>query len=1054
MTDRTCERCGAPLPADARFCPRCGAPVAALTTEERKVVTVLFADVAGSTELAARLDPERFREVMAAFFRMVSAELESLRGRVEKFIGDAVLAVFGLPHAHEDDALRGVRAAVMIRDRTARLGETLGLPLPLRVRVGVNSGAVAAGSGPADQFLVSGAAVNLAARLQEAAEPNEVLVGNTAWQLTRQAVEFGPPRRFTAKGFDEEVVAWPVVALTGRSSRRTIPLVDRRRELALMVDAFERARDARRPHLITVLGEPGIGKSRLVDELVAGLREGVKVLTGGASDFEDDVTFAPLAEMLRRELGVERDAPNGVVRQRLQEVVDGCCDPSESDAVVARLGLALGLGVEAERDPEGEGKERHRYRSAEVRAGFQTLVEAMARLAPVVMVFEDMHMARPELLELIERMLRGARRLPVLVLVLARDELLEVRPTWAGGLADAVTLRLDPLSHEEAKDLAVAAGESVDDPTAERIARQAGGNPFFIVEITGMLMQEHPEHVVGASHSHLLPPTVQAVVASRIDHLPEPARDLFRRASVFARSTFSEWELSLIAEPRRELLEALEREEFLVRDPDRRDVWRFRHEMLRDVAYESLAKRERLRLHLQVADGMSVSDEADRHQHVVAHHLYQAARASMDLDPNDRSLPDRAVKALARAGDLARWSMESRPAADLYGRALELAGPEERWGQREARILSALGETRYWLGEFERARESLAKALDIGEEDSWTVTHASRFLGDISLNVDGNVDEADRLFDRALEGARRLDEPFALARTMLMAGWAPYWRGDLKAAQAMFGEALDIARNNPEGDAWVEARALVSLSAALGGDGDVAQQLELEQEALALGRSMDDPFTIAVAQEALGNSYRRMMRLDEALECEDEAVRIFRELGARWELASALGDRATVHRLVGRLSEAEADLREALDLCRRLGERSLITWTATELAYVLMLRGDRQEAGRVLADPSIQPVPTDAGSLAGLLRTEALLRLVEGDRDRALELARRSLEVYQDPAWRNAIAGKVWWIGRLFGPEVVGGAQVLEEARQTLEAAGWLQPLAEPDLAGALVGAP
>jgi len=1068
VTEQRCERCGALLPAEALFCPRCGAPVAAVTTEERKVVSVLFADVAGSTELASRLDPERFREVLGEFFTMASAELQSLRGRVEKFVGDAVMALFGLPHAHDDDALRAVRAAFMIRDRTARLAETQGLPVPLRVRVGVNSGAVATGSGPADQFLVSGAPVNLAARLQQAAEPDEILVGETTWQLTRQAVEFGPPRRIAAKGFDGAVTAWPVLALTGRSSRRTIPLVDRRRELALLTDAFERVRATRRPHLITVLGEPGIGKSRLVDELVAGLPEDVEVLSGGANDFEEDATFAPLAEMIRRQLGVERDASTPEVRKRLEEVVAGCCAPSETDKVVARLGLALGLGAEirdrgaeevGEDNParfeaylETEGKERHRYRSGEIRAGFQALVEGMARTSAVVMVFEDMHLARPELLELIEQMVRESRRQPILVLVLARDELLEVRPEWGGGLSDSVTLRLDPLSPEEAKDLAIAAGEDVDDGTAERIARQAGGNPFFIVETTGMLMQKHQEHLVGASHSHLLPPTVQAVVASRIDHLPDDARELLRRASVFARSTFSEWELSLIARPRKELLEALESEEFLVRDPERPRVWRFRHEMLRDVAYESLPKRERLRLHVQVADGISAAEDADRFPQVVAHHLYQAARASLDLDPNDRTLADRAVKALTRAGDLSRWSMDSRAAAELYERALELAGPEERWGHREARILSAVGEARYWLGEFERARDSLRGALELAEDDAWTRTHACRFLGDIALNVDGDVEEATRLFDRALEGARELDEPFAMARTLLMAGWAPYWRGDIDSTRAMFEEALEIARKNPEGDLWAEARALVSLSSVISMVEGEQEHQQLGHEALDLGRKMDDPFTIAVAQETLGNSYRRMMQLDEALAATNEAVRIFRELGARWELASALGDRAIVHRLAGRLREAETDLKESLDICRRIGERSLITWTATELAYVWLLQGDRQAAARLLADPSIQPARADTGSLASLLRAEALLYLADGDRDRALDRATRALEADRNPDWRNPQAAVVWWVGRVFGPEAVGGEGPLEEARRTLEAAQWLNALSEPDRILELVG--
>src|SRR5438876_4332020 len=228
----TCPSCGAALPEDARFCPSCGASVDPPAIEERKLVTVVFADLAGSTELATRLDPERYREVMQAFYQTVSRELASLRGRAEKFVGDAVMAVFGLPHAHDDDALRAVRAGLIIRDRTERLGETLGLPVPLRVRVGINSGAVAVGPGGPEQPLVVGAGVNLAARLQQAAEPGEVLAGETTVQLTRQFVRFGERRRIAAKGFERDIDAYSVLELAPRSARRTIPIVGRSRELA------------------------------------------------------------------------------------------------------------------------------------------------------------------------------------------------------------------------------------------------------------------------------------------------------------------------------------------------------------------------------------------------------------------------------------------------------------------------------------------------------------------------------------------------------------------------------------------------------------------------------------------------------------------------------------------------------------------------------------------------------------------------------------------------------------------------------------------------------
>src|SRR4051794_11686802 len=438
-----CDWCGNPLPAGARFCPTCGAPVAPIGAEsdvlpvggdgqgpgaitERKVVTVLFADVVRSTELAAMLDPERFSEVMAAFFEMVEREIASLRGRTEKFIGDAVLAVFGVPHSHEDDALRAVRAALVIRDRTQALGERLDLPVPLRVRIGINSGPVAAGpeatgwSGVSVRPLISGATVNLAARLQQAAEPGEVARGETTRQLVQHTVGVGDLREVAAKGFGGPVHGWPVVDLAPRSRRRTIPLVGRRTELGLLEQTFDRVRESGRSCLATVLGEPGVGKSRLVDEFLVQLPSDVKVLTGRSSEYEEEPTFAPLAEMLRRELGLDRDAPVEEFRETLEQVVAGCCDITEVEQTAAQLGLALGLT-----EPAREGR---RYRAAELRAGFLSCLTGLSRSGPVVMVFEDLHVARPALLDVLDQLLEGARELPVMVIAVARDQLLEERP--------------------------------------------------------------------------------------------------------------------------------------------------------------------------------------------------------------------------------------------------------------------------------------------------------------------------------------------------------------------------------------------------------------------------------------------------------------------------------------------------------------------------------------------------------------------------------------------------------------------------------------------------
>src|SRR5688572_20891645 len=339
----SCAVCGEPLPARARFCPNCGAPAtSSLATDERKVVTVLFADLVDSTGLGQRLDAERAREVLGHFFDVASQELLALRGRPEKFIGDAVMAVFGLPEVHEDDALRAVRAGLAIRARLHRLGESLGIPETIEVHVGIESGEAATGLGPAGQLLVTGTVVNAAARLQAAAVPGEVLVGETTFALTERAVTYGPRRDVQAKGFDGDLGGFPVVGLSTRSRRRTIPFVGRASELTILRESLARVSASGRPALVTVVGEAGIGKSRLADELVAGLGENVTVARGMARSFADTATFAPAAAIVSDLAGIdERDTPE-MIGRRLRDVIGASSERHDADRIVERLSLLFG----------------------------------------------------------------------------------------------------------------------------------------------------------------------------------------------------------------------------------------------------------------------------------------------------------------------------------------------------------------------------------------------------------------------------------------------------------------------------------------------------------------------------------------------------------------------------------------------------------------------------------------------------------------------------------------------------------------------------------------
>jgi class 3 adenylate cyclase/tetratricopeptide (TPR) repeat protein len=920
----TCAACGRPLPEDARFCPSCGTPVGPLLrTEERKMITVLFADLVDSTGLAQRLDPERARDVLGRFFDTAASELQALRGRPEKFIGDAVMAVFGLPHVHEDDALRAVHAGLAIRSRTRRLGQSLGLTTPLEVRIGIESGEAAIGQEAAGQLLVTGPVVNVAARLQAAARPGEVVAGPTAYALTSSAVSYGRRRRVRARGFDGPLSAHPIEGLTTRSARRTIPFVGRSGELAVLGDSLALAGSTGRPMLVTIVGEPGIGKTRLAEELAAGLSALVIVLRGQARSFTDTATFAPLAAMVADLAGLSAGEAPEAIRSRLRQLVENCCDPSQVELVAERLGLLFG---HSERPEESTFVDS-------VQAGFVALVDGLARDRAVVLLFEDAHALGAPMLDLVERLGTpgegGPRR--ALVVALARGELLDQRPAWGSGTGNAAVIRLAPLSSEESIRLVRhAGGGRIDDARAGEIAVRAGGNPYFIVETTGML-------ALDGGDGTALPPTVQAVVGARLDHLPDRLRDLARRASVFVFS-FDLDELAVV-DPAGTLeeLEQLELAEVLVRDQS--GHWRMRHATLREVAYASLPKRERARLHELVAEHVR------RTGHVIwaADHLELAARAAADLDPGDSAPRERAADALLVAGDRARRRMEGRSAVDYYERALAMAGPEAAWGVREARALAGMGEACYWLGEYPAAAAALERAVALGEAtgDLVALTLAWRFQGDVAINVEADVDKAERLLARSLAAAEQLDDTRAIVRTLLFAGWVPWTRRQHDEAEATWRRALAMA---DAGDRWARVRALTSLSVNRDDMGDPEAAMALIEEAGALAEETGDRFSVAVAAVQKARVLEGFGRYAEALPCFDRGIAIFSELGARWELADAKAERGIARRELGLLDEAEEDLRSALKMSQELGERQLAGWAWRAFARLAERRGDAEAA--------------------------------------------------------------------------------------------------------------
>jgi class 3 adenylate cyclase len=501
-----CPTCGVENRDEARFCDACGAPLAAEPAREaRKTVTILFCDVTGSTELGEQLDPESLRRVMARYFEVAKDVIERHGGAVEKFIGDAVMAVFGVPAVHEDDALRAVRAAADLRealgDLNAELAEAYGTRLELRT--GVNTGEVVTGT---EERLATGDSVNVAARLEQAAEPGEVLLGGETLRLVKDAVEVEPIPPLALKGKAEPVPAFRllgVIAGVPEAVRQTVPMVGRERQQNLLDDAFANVVGERSCHLFTILGTAGVGKSRLVSEFLASL-EGATVIGGRCLSYGEGISYWPVTSAVKELLG---PAPDEV----LAELGFETATARALDPILGRQTLAS--------SPE------------EIAWAVRKLFEAAAARGPLVVVFDDLHWGEPVFLDLVEHIADFSRDAPILLLCMARPELLDRRSAWGGGKLNASNVLLEPLSSDETQQLIerLPAGALIDAGLRERILESAGGNPLFVGEMLAMLADRGDGN---GSAAIAVPPTIQALLASRLDQLDDAERRVLERGAV------------------------------------------------------------------------------------------------------------------------------------------------------------------------------------------------------------------------------------------------------------------------------------------------------------------------------------------------------------------------------------------------------------------------------------------------------------------------------------------------------------------------------------------
>jgi class 3 adenylate cyclase len=666
----TCPGCGLANPDRARFCQECGTalPSTADANEVRKVVTVLFTDVVGSTALGERLDAEAIRAVMARYFDLARNAAESHGGTVEKFIGDAVMAVFGIPQLHEDDAIRAIRAATEIRrslrELNLELEERHGVHL--ETRTGINTGEVIAGLG--GQTLVTGDAVNTAARLEQAAEPGAIVIGELTYRLARDWITATQLEPLPAKGKAEPVPAYVVERVTDVRHEAVSPvgrIVGRQQELGDLLGRFDRAVRTRSVSLVTLLAQPGVGKSRVLRELLTRLPAATNVIQGRCIPYGDAARYWPIREALRNAAGIADGDTAQLIVDKLSALAAG--DPQAraiGQGVASLMGVA---GVSASQD-EGFWAARR-------------LLERVAQASPLVAVFEDLHWADGTFLDLLEYISDLGSDAPVLIVTTARPELMESKPGWGAGRENAHMIRLEPLADVDIRTLCRGqdGADALPEVVVDRIVRSAEGNPLYVEQIVAMLRED------GAGMTDAgVPPTVRALIASRLDRLPADARRVAEHASVIGR-VFETSALAHVAPSRldasvtQHLLTLVRRE--LIRptraDLGTGDAYAFRHALIRDAAYAALPKRERAEIHERLADWLEehVGSDLAQYQELIAHHLEQATRYRASLGhAAARSIARRAADHLAQVGGRSLAGGAVRHAAAVLRRAMDLAG--------------------------------------------------------------------------------------------------------------------------------------------------------------------------------------------------------------------------------------------------------------------------------------------------------------------------------------------------------------------------------------------
>ena len=1002
METIACPNCGEQNPAKFRLCGYCGTALAPALPpqEERKTVTVFFSDLKGSTNLGEALDPESLREVMTQYFDSMTRVLRRHGATIEKFIGDAIMAVFGLPKLHEDDALRAVRAAKETQVAVAELNEELmrRYGISLTVRTGVNTGEVVAGDPTTGQRLVTGDTVNVAARLEQAAPPTEVLIGELTYQLVRGAVEVEEVEPLELKGKAERVPAYRLLAVSdateGFQRRQDAPMVGREREMATLSTIFRRAVDEHACRMATVIADAGVGKSRLVREFTTSLSEEATVLRGRVLPYGEGITFWPLVEVARQAAVIEQDDPPDEARAKLAALTG-------DDAVTARLASAIGLSSE-------------QFPVAETFWAARRFLEMLGKDRPVTVVIDDIHWAEQTFLELITHLVERVEGASVLLLCTSRHDLLETHAEWALD-PNAQRIVLQPLTDEDAAQVVSGLlGEAgIAGEVQDRIVIAAEGNPLFVEQMLSMMIDSGSLHFAderweptGDLADLDVPPSIQALLAARLDLLGREERSVIEPAAVIGLS-FAEAAVTVLApEPVRpkvpDHLSSMTRKQLVRSTPvdSPEDLgFRFQHILIRDAAYNGLLKRARATFHEQFAEW---ADELNRRQgrsqefeEILGYHLEQAYRYLSELgtlDDHALGIGARAAEKLASAGRRAMARGDMPAAVNLLRRAaacLPLQSIER------LRLLPDLAEALMEIPEFDEADHVLGEAIAGAESHgdlvlAGTAELVRLLLQQYSTEEGGWSAKALESVERTIPIFERNDDNAGLALAARIKIGIHNTVNDFSESATAAEEVIRYARL--AGDPRLERRGSVGYAqAALFGPTPVDEAVARCEELVAA--AVGDRRTEALVQNSLSQLYSMQGKFDLARSTWAIADASLKDLGMGLFSAALSITRGQIELLADDLATAEAVLERGYAALESMGGAFLLTGVAGVLGRVsyAQQRLDKVDALSTTIEGLADADDLDAQSDWRLLR--ALARANDGHTHEALALAKEAVEM-------------------------------------------------------------